>query len=151
MIPAKGHSYVNGKCTVCGAIDPDFKPVIITGANGSWRQDETGDLGFRSDAAFADFLKVQVDGNDLDPAYYTAQEGRTSITLKKEYLQTLSTGVHTLSIFSTTGTASTNFTIQAVQTVSSSAAAATPTLAPSYYTCTACGYHNWTATDAGYR
>ncbi len=33
--------------------------------------------------------------------------------------------------------------------------AATATLAPSdnitYYTCPSCGYHNWTATDAGYR
>ncbi len=26
-IPATGHSYENGKCTVCGAADPDYKPI----------------------------------------------------------------------------------------------------------------------------
>ena len=35
-IPATGHSYDNGKCTVCGAIASDFKVIITAGANGSW-------------------------------------------------------------------------------------------------------------------
>ena len=26
MIPAKGHDYQDGKCTVCGAEDPDYQP-----------------------------------------------------------------------------------------------------------------------------
>ena len=26
-IPAIGHSYEDGKCTVCGAADPDYKPT----------------------------------------------------------------------------------------------------------------------------
>ena len=34
-IPATGHSYDNGKCTVCGAIASDFKVIITAGANGS--------------------------------------------------------------------------------------------------------------------
>ena len=26
-MPATGHNYQSGKCTLCGAIDPDYKPV----------------------------------------------------------------------------------------------------------------------------
>lgn len=26
MIPAKGHDYQDGKCTVCGAEDPNYQP-----------------------------------------------------------------------------------------------------------------------------
>ena len=26
-IPATGHSFKDGKCTVCGAADPDYKPA----------------------------------------------------------------------------------------------------------------------------
>mgnify|MGYP005865831921 FL=1 len=26
MIPAKGHDYQDGKCTVCGETDPNYKP-----------------------------------------------------------------------------------------------------------------------------
>lgn len=26
MIPAKGHDYQDGKCTACGAEDPDYQP-----------------------------------------------------------------------------------------------------------------------------
>ena len=37
-IPATGHSYDNGKCTVCGAIASDFKVIITAGANGSWQK-----------------------------------------------------------------------------------------------------------------
>ena len=32
VVAAKGHSYVDGKCSVCGAIDSGFQPVIIAGA-----------------------------------------------------------------------------------------------------------------------
>ena len=27
MIPAKGHDYQDGKCTVCGETDPNYKPA----------------------------------------------------------------------------------------------------------------------------
>ena len=27
VLPATGHNYQSGKCTLCGAIDPDYKPV----------------------------------------------------------------------------------------------------------------------------
>ncbi len=112
-IPATGHSYDNGKCTVCGAIASDFKVIITAGANGSWQKGTKDGLTFTSNAAYKHFQKVQVDGKDLDASNYTVKEGSTIVTLKAEYLETLSVGKHTLSIVSDTGTATTEFTIKA--------------------------------------
>ena len=55
VMEATGHSYENGKCTVCGEIDPDFKAVIIEGANGEWQKGTKDGLSFTSNAAFAHF------------------------------------------------------------------------------------------------
>lgn len=114
-IPATGHSYENGKCTVCSAVDPAFKAMIIEGANGKWQKGSEDVLSFTSNAAFADFLKVQVDGKDLDASNYTVEEGSTIVTLKPSYLETLSAGKHTLAIVSDTGTAETEFTVVAAE------------------------------------
>lgn len=113
VIKATGHKFADGKCTVCGDIDSTFKTVITAGANGTWQKGTNDGLSFTSNAAFTDFQKVQVDGNDLDPANYTVKEGSTIVTLKAEYLGTLSVGKHTLAIVSETGTATTEFTIKA--------------------------------------
>lgn len=112
-IPATGHSYDNGKCTVCGAIASDFKVIITAGANGSWQKGTKDGLTFTSNAAYKYFQKVQVDGKDLDVSNYTVKEGSTIVTLKAEYLETLSVGKHTLAIVSETGTATTEFTVKA--------------------------------------
>ena len=113
VMEATGHSYDNGICTICGEIDPDFKAVIIEGANGEWQKGTKDGLSFTSNAAFAHFQKVQVDGKDLDAFNYTVKEGSTIVTLKAEYLETLSAGRHTLAIVSDTGTAAAEFTIEA--------------------------------------
>ena len=112
-IPATGHSYDNGKCTVCGAIASDFKVIITAGANGSWQKGTKDGLTFTSNAAYKHFQKVQVDGKDLDASNYTVKEGSTIVNLKAEYLETLSVGKHTLAIVSETGTATTEFTVKA--------------------------------------
>ena len=91
-------------------------PVIIKGANGTWQKSGTDGLSFTSNAAFADFIKVQVDGKDLDASNYTVKEGSTIVTLNAAYLNTLSVGKHTLSVVSANGTATTEFTITAAPT-----------------------------------
>ncbi len=113
VMEATGHSYENGKCTVCGAIASDFKVIITAGANGTWQKGTKDGLSFTSNAAFAHFQKVQVDGKDLDASNYTVKEGSTIVNLKTEYLETLSVGKHTLAIVSETGTATTEFTVKA--------------------------------------
>ena len=49
----------------------------------------------------------------IDKSNYTAKEGSTIITLKASYLNTLSTGTHTVEILWTDGSANTTFTIKA--------------------------------------
>ena len=115
IIPAAGHSYENGKCTVCSEVDPAFKAMIIEGANGKWQKGSEDGLSFTSNAAFADFLKVQIDGKDVDSSNYTVKEGSTIVTLKTSYLETLPVGKHTLAIVSDTGTAETEFTVVAAE------------------------------------
>lgn len=146
VIPATGHSYESGKCTVCDAIDPDFKPVITAGANSTWQQGTKEGLSFTSDAVVY-LLKVQVDGKDLEQANYKVDQAQRTLTIQAAYLQTLSAGQHTLTLVAETGTVATAFTIQAAPSSGGFAPADNTT----YYTCPACGTHNWTATDNGYR
>ena len=112
-IPVTDHHYENGRCSVCGSIEPGFKPAIIAGAGGTWQKGAKGGLSFTSNADFADFVKVQVDGKDLAASEYEVKEGSTVVTLKASHLETLSIGKHTLAIVSDTGTAAAEFTIQA--------------------------------------
>lgn len=97
------------------AQEPVQPPIIIAGANGSWQKGGTDGLSFTSNAAFADFIKVQVDGKELKTTDYTVKEGSTIVTLNAAYLETLSVGKHTLEIESKNGIAKTEFTITAVQ------------------------------------
>ena len=131
-IPATGHNYDNGKCTVCGAIASDFKAVITAGANGSWQKGTKDGLSFTSNAAYKHFRKIQVDGKNLDAVNYTVKEGSTIVTLKAEHLETLSVGKHTLAIVSDTGTAAAEFTIQTAPATDNAR----------YYTCQSCGHHD---------
>lgn len=44
VIKAVGHSYENGKCTICGAVDPSYKPTETENAeNGSASSPQTND------------------------------------------------------------------------------------------------------------
>ncbi len=88
---------------------------IIKGNDGTWIQNSKDGLSFTSNAEFDDFLKVMVDGKDLDPSNYTVAEGSTVVTLKADYLATLSVGKHTIAIVSKSGTAGTIFTINAAE------------------------------------
>ena len=47
------HNFEDGKCTVCGALDSTFKPVITAGANGEWQKGTKDGLSFTSNASYA--------------------------------------------------------------------------------------------------
>ena len=89
-----------------------FHPQIIEGAGQVWHADKAADALFRSSAEFEEFLKVLVDGTELQPAHYTVYAGSTVVELKSAYLETLAAGEHTLSIVSQNGTATTTFTVE---------------------------------------
>ena len=84
---------------------------ILDGANTSWEQNSDGSLSIRGSGAISKFVGVKVDGNLVDVKNYTVKEGSTIVTLKADYLNTLSVGNHTFEIIWTDGTASTGFTV----------------------------------------
>ena len=86
---------------------------ILDGANSSWTQNSDGSLSIRGSGAFSDFVGVKVDGTLIDAENYTVKEGSTIVTLKADYLNTLTVGSHTLEIVWTDGSANTIFTIEA--------------------------------------
>ena len=102
--------------TVTENTTPDPDPVdydILDGANSSWTQNSDGGLSIRGSGAFSKFVGVKVDGTLVDAKNYTVKEGSTIVTLKADYLNTLSVGTHTFEILWTDGSASTTFTSKA--------------------------------------
>lgn len=103
-------------CTVCGenlGTEPVSKtaPTIVEGGNGTHQYGGKSSLTVRSDADMRDFLKVCVDGKELTADKYIIRSGSIIVTLKSDYLNTLSVGQHTVDVVSVSGTASTVFTI----------------------------------------
>lgn len=92
-------------------ISYSWRDEILDGANTSWEQNSDGSLSIRGSGAISKFVGVKVDGNFVDVKNYTVKEGSTIVTLKADYLNTLSVGKHTFEIIWTDGTATTRFTV----------------------------------------
>ena len=56
-------------------------------------------------------MGVKIDGNLVDVKNYTVKKGSTIVTLKADYLNTISVGNHTFEIIWTDGIAATRFTV----------------------------------------
>ncbi len=101
------------------------QPTILdNGENQKWTKGSVKKLTFKSSSELIKFLKLLIDGNEVSSGYYTTKSGSTIVEIDSSYLETLSSGEHTVSIVSTDGTASTKFT---VQSSGSSAGATAPT------------------------
>lgn len=150
--------YVNGTLHV-------EKIAIIEGANQTWTKESGKDLVIRSNADFSDFLDVTVNDVELVQNHdYTAKSGSTIVTIKADYLNSLAAGDYKIAIVSNTGSAVTKFTVKAEAAGDSDTSnndntaggntGSTTTQSGSgivYYTCPACGYHDWTAGADGYK
>lgn len=99
--------------TKAATVTAKLPPKITAGDGATVTQGEKKELSFTSDASFADFLRVELDGTTLDEKNYTKREGSTIITLNRDFVATLSVGEHTLSIISKSGTATAKFTVKA--------------------------------------
>ena len=86
-------------------------PEIIDGIGQSITEGEKKELSFTSNAAFSDFIRVELDGKTLDEKNYTVKEGSTVVTLKADYVAALSAGEHTIGIVSESGIATATFTV----------------------------------------
>ena len=99
--------------TEAATVTAKLPPRITAGDGATVTQGEKNELTFTSDASFADFLRVELDGTTLDEKNYTKKEGSTIITLNRDFVATLSVGEHTLAIISQHGTATAKFTVKA--------------------------------------
>lgn len=102
--------------TKADTVTAKLPPKITAGDGATVTQGEKKELTFTSDASFADFVRVELDGTALEEKNYTKREGSTIITLNRDFVATLSVGEHTLAIVSKSGTATANFTVKAKPT-----------------------------------
>lgn len=85
---------------------------IIEGANSSWIQNSDETLTFRIDGDLSKFVGIKVDDEWVDKENYVTDSGSTIVTLKDEYLKTLSVGEHKITFVYTDGEVSTNFEVK---------------------------------------
>ena len=105
----------NNEIKLDDTVTQKLPPEIIEGKGQSITAGEKKELTFRSNAAFGDFIRAQLDGKTLDETNYTVREGSTVVTLKADYVATFSVGEHTIGIVSQSGTATTTFTVAKAQ------------------------------------
>ena len=87
---------------------------VIEGANQKYIITKNNEAKFKIDADYVKFErggKVYVDDVLVDSSNYTSKSGSTIITLKKDYLDKLSTGEHSLRVEFTDGEATTTFIV----------------------------------------
>ena len=99
-------------CNVCGYKRTLPTYNFIDGTNGEWIKNSGKDLGFKTDGEISKFTGVKVDGTLIGADKYTAVTGSTFVTLKKDYLETLSVGKHTLTVVYTDGECTTEFEVK---------------------------------------
>lgn len=93
----------------------DYK--VIEGANSSWIQNADKTLTFRVDGDLSKFVGIKVDDEWVDKENYTVASGSTIVTLKNEYLKTLSEGEHKITFVYTDGEVSTNFEVNETEKI----------------------------------
>ena len=108
VVPSGGSSYSGPYIT-----------ALLTAPDAKSATDYSGGiygLTFKSSAGFSSFQGVQVDGRTIDKSCYIAEEGSIEVYLKAVYLRTLAAGKHTMTILSSEGDATTEFTIGGLNT-----------------------------------
>lgn len=111
VIPATGHEFEGGLCSVCGARDTSFSPALVSGDGAKWTKGSSKGLTFVSSAAFADLVEVRLDGRVLSASEYVVREGSTIVTLPAKLLEGLKAGDHELLIVSGSGTVRASLTV----------------------------------------
>lgn len=84
---------------------------IIEGKNSVINIAKGNDATFVSNADISKFVKILIDGHEVDSNNYKKEEGSTKVILKAAYLKSLDVGKYVLEIVSIDGSASTLFTI----------------------------------------
>lgn len=95
-----------------GSTSANSNYKVIEGENSSWIKNTDGTLTFRANGDFSEFLGIKVDGSWIDSENYIADSGSTVVTLKNEYLKTLSEDKHEITFVYKNGECSTSFEVK---------------------------------------
>lgn len=101
-------------CSTCSTEETATvaKLPVISASAIEWKKGNPV-LVFTSDAAYADFINVTVNGEVLaEGVDYTVAEGSTVVTLTEEYLKSLEKGGYEISINSNNGSAKITFVVK---------------------------------------
>ena len=104
--------------------DYSFKQESL---NQTYTLDKDTTLIFTADEDFAKFESVAVDGQIISADKYTAKSGSTIVELKKDYLNTLSAGEHTVTVNWVDGSASTKIMVAKQSTTTEATTESTTT------------------------
>ena len=87
------------------------KYKVIEGADATYTNNKDGKLTMRADGKYKNFKGIEIDGKTVDSKNYTAWSGSTYVKFKKDFVNTLSGGKHTVKFTFTDGYATTSLTI----------------------------------------
>lgn len=87
------------------------KYKVIEGADATYTINKDGNLTMRADSKYKNFKGIEIDGKTVDSKNYTAWSGSTYVKFKKDFVNTLSVGKHTVKFKFTDGYATTSLTI----------------------------------------
>lgn len=87
------------------------KYKVIEGADATYTINKDGNLTMRADSQYKNFKGIEIDGKTVDSKNYTAWSGSTYVKFKKDFVNTLSVGKHTVKFKFTDGYATTSMTI----------------------------------------
>ena len=93
------------------ALLEDLTDYRIVAGNGAEFNGES--LTFTANGAYSKFVGLKINGKAVDSKYYTARSGSTIIALSKDYIKTLGSGVHTITVVYNDGETSGTFTVEA--------------------------------------
>ena len=88
----------------------DYK--VIEGEGGTFVKESGKYISIRIDHDFTENVKVEVDGQEVDKAYYKVTKGSTIITFDDMYLNTLAVGTHQVKVTFEDGVATTTLIIK---------------------------------------
>ena len=88
-----------------------FVYEILEGANSLYQKLDSNGITIKTNGKFEKFEGIEVDGKVVDKSNYIAKEGTTIVTLKTDYLNTLSEGEHKIKFLYDDGDVETTFEI----------------------------------------
>ena len=89
---------------------------IVSGDNQVLEAEENEDLVIKANGSLEKFVKLLVDGVEVDESNYTLESGSTIVTLKSAFLNTLSSGNHTVTFVYNDGAVDANFKVASANT-----------------------------------